>query len=198
MTGPPATRPTQSDPGGFQARADGQQVEVRSYEGDLLPIMPLAQARQLIEAGIADDLRHCVRMKLGIRWLPTRFDRPSGRPDLDRMRRKDPDRYAALWRGTRDARVGKGALGRNVGSAGRPTQNGTGPLRFLRRGGSSARALGGLDKGSPFRRFWSPHGCAGSARQPSPVFLRHRAGCVRPVIQASPGFRWPGCGLRLL
>jgi tRNA G10 N-methylase Trm11 len=27
--------------------------------------------------------------KLGIRWLPPRFDRPSGRPDLNQMERRD-------------------------------------------------------------------------------------------------------------
>jgi hypothetical protein len=90
---------------------------VRSYEGDLLRIVPVAEARRLIEAGLADELRHCVRVKLGIRWLPARFDRPSGRPDLEQMQRRNPDRYAELWRGTRDAHVGKGALGRNAADA---------------------------------------------------------------------------------
>lgn len=111
MTGPPAA-PFHSDPGGFQARADGQQVEVRSYEGDLLGVLPLAQARLLVESGLADEMKHCVRVKLGIRWLPPRFDRPSGRPDLEQMERREPGRYAALWKGTLDAHVGKGALGR--------------------------------------------------------------------------------------
>jgi hypothetical protein len=114
MTGPPAGRPVQTDPGGYQAWADGQQVEVRTYEGDLVRIMPVAEAQKLIENRLADNLKHCVRLKLGIRWLPPRFDRPSGRPDLDQMRRKDPERYSAVWRGTRDAHIGKGALGRNV------------------------------------------------------------------------------------
>ena len=114
MTGPPAVRPFPTDPGGHQARADGQRVEVRTYEGDLVRIVPVSQAQELIDQGLADNLKHCVRLKLGIRWLPPRFDRPSGRPDLDEMRRKNPDRYAAVWRGTRDAHIGKGALGRNL------------------------------------------------------------------------------------
>jgi hypothetical protein len=36
MNGFPGTRPQPTDPGGFQARADGQQVEVRTYEGELI------------------------------------------------------------------------------------------------------------------------------------------------------------------
>ena len=114
MNGPPAERPSQTDPGGFQAWADGQQVEVRSYEGELLRVLPMAQARQLIERGLADEMKHCVRVKLGIRWLPARFDRPSSRPDLEQMQRRDPGRYAELWRGKLDAHVGKGALGRRT------------------------------------------------------------------------------------
>jgi len=114
MTGPPAAQPAQSDPGGFQARADGQQVEVRTFEGELIRIVPSSVAGDLVQARLADDLRHCLRLKLGIRWLPPRFDRPSGRPDLDQMQRRDPGRYATLWRGNRDAHVGKGALGRRT------------------------------------------------------------------------------------
>ena len=114
MTRAPAVRPFPTDPGGHQARADGQRVEVRTYEGDLVRIVPVSQAQELIDQGLADNLKHCVRLKLGIRWLPPRFDRPSGRPDLDEMRRKNPARYAAVWRGTRDAHIGKGALGRSA------------------------------------------------------------------------------------
>lgn len=114
MTGPPAVRPAQSDPGGFQARADGQQVEVRTYEGELIRIVPKSVADALVQGNIADVLKHSLRLKLGIRWLPSRFDKPSGRPDLDQMRRRDSGRYAALWRGTLDARAGKGALGRRT------------------------------------------------------------------------------------
>jgi hypothetical protein len=114
MTGPPARRPATSDPGGIQARADGHQVEVRTYDGELIRIVSSSVAADMVRARLADDLQHCLRLKLGIRWLPPRFDRPSGRPDLKQMERREPGRYAALWRGTRDARVGKGALGRRT------------------------------------------------------------------------------------
>lgn len=114
MNRPPAARPAQADPGGLQARADGRQVEVRTYEGGLIRVVPSASARKLVDVGLADDLKYCVRLKLGIRWIQPRLDEASGRPDLDQMQRRDPDRYAALWRGTRGARVGKGALGRNM------------------------------------------------------------------------------------
>jgi hypothetical protein len=114
VTGPPTRRPAKSDPGGIQARADGQQVEVRTYDGELIRIVASSVAADMVRARLADDLQHCLRLKLGIRWLPPRFDRPSGRPDLNQMERREPGRYATLWRGTRDARVGKGALGRRT------------------------------------------------------------------------------------
>ena len=114
MTGPPAAWPLPADPGGFQARADGQKVEVRTFEGELIRVLPWSTAATLIQRGLADDLRHCVRLQLGIRWLPPRFDKPSGRPDLAQMQRRDPERYSALWSGTLDARVGKGMLGRRT------------------------------------------------------------------------------------
>jgi hypothetical protein len=114
LTGPPAARQLPSDPGGFQARADGQQIEVRTYEGDLVGMVSPAAADDMVRAQLADGMKHGMRLKLGIRWLPPRFDRPSGRPDLNQMERRDPGRYAALWRGTLDARIGKGALGRRT------------------------------------------------------------------------------------
>jgi hypothetical protein len=114
MTGPPAGQPAQTDPGGLQARADGQRVEVRTYEGELIRIVPRSIAQGLIEGHLADNMKHCVRLKLGIRWLPPRFDRPSGRPDLNQMERRDADRYASLWRGKLNAHIGKGAVGRST------------------------------------------------------------------------------------
>jgi hypothetical protein len=112
--GPPASRPLPTDPGGFQARADGQRVEVRTYEGELVGVVSSSAADDMVRGRLADGMKHGLRLKLGIRWLPPRFDRPSGRPDLDHMQRRNPERYAALWRGTRDAVVGKGALGRRT------------------------------------------------------------------------------------
>lgn len=114
MTGSKAPRPAKSDPGGIQARADGHQVEVRDFGGELIRIVTSSVAADMVRARLAGDLQHCLRLKLGIRWLPTRFDRPSGRPDLNQIERGEPGRYAALWRGTRDARTGKGALGRRT------------------------------------------------------------------------------------
>ena len=114
IAGPPAARPTYTDPGGLQARAGGQQVEVRTYEGKLIRMVIPSVAEDLIQSGLANNLKHSVRLKLGIPYLPSRLDRPSGPPDLDELRRRDPDRYAAFWRGTKDARVGKGALGRRT------------------------------------------------------------------------------------
>jgi hypothetical protein len=114
MTGPPAMRPLPSDPGGIQARADGQRVEVRTYEGELIGMFSLSVADNLVRARLADNMKRGLRLKLGIRWLPPRFDRPSGRPDLNQIERREPDRYSALWRGTLNARVGKGALGRST------------------------------------------------------------------------------------
>jgi hypothetical protein len=87
VTGPPPTRPTQSDPGGIQARADGQQVEVRTYEGELIRIVSASVADDLVHAGLAGYTGRCLRLKLGIRWLPPRVGWPSGRPDLNQLER---------------------------------------------------------------------------------------------------------------
>jgi hypothetical protein len=106
--------PLPSDPGGSQARADGQNLEVRTFEGELVGMVSAEAADNMVRGRLADDMKHCLRLKLGIRWLPPRFDRPSGRPDLNQLERRDPVRYAALWRGARDAQVGKGALGRRT------------------------------------------------------------------------------------
>ena len=114
MTDPPAARPTPTDPGGLQARADGQKVEVRTHEGELIRIVDSIVGGALVRAGLADNLKHCVRLKLGIRWLPPRLDPPSGRPDLEQLRRREPERYTRLWRGTRDVHTGRGALGRHT------------------------------------------------------------------------------------
>lgn len=106
-----AERPTANDPGGLRARADGQKVEVRTYEGELIRSVDSALAEDLVRAGLADNLKHGLRLKLGIRWLPSRSERLSGPPDLDQMCLKEPKRYAGLWSGTRDARTGKRRAG---------------------------------------------------------------------------------------
>jgi hypothetical protein len=111
---PGAGRSAHSDPGGNQARADGQRVEVRTFEGELVGKVPRTLAAQLLDAKAADEMPHGLRLKLGIRWLPTRLDKPSGRPDLAVMQRRDPERYAEVWRGNRKALAqhGRGMLGR--------------------------------------------------------------------------------------
>jgi len=102
-----------TDPGGTQAQTDGQTVEVRSYEGDLVRKVAPSIADELVAVGIGDRMKYSIRLKLGIRWLPPRYDKPAGPPDLHQMKRKDPERYAALWRGTEGVHTGKGALGRS-------------------------------------------------------------------------------------
>jgi hypothetical protein len=131
MTGPPAARPLPTDPGGFQARADGQQVEVRTFEGELVGMVSSSAADDMVSGQLADGMKHGLRLKLGIRWLPPRFDRPSGRPDLNVMQRRNPERYAALWRGTLDARVGRGSLGKRTDDR---------ALRFAPAAGGSKKA----------------------------------------------------------
>jgi hypothetical protein len=69
MSWPPAARSTLFDPSGMQVRADGQQVEVRTLEGEVIRSLPLAAAQALLAGGLAGNLPHCVRLKLGIRWL---------------------------------------------------------------------------------------------------------------------------------
>jgi len=111
---PGAGRSAHSDPGGNQARAEGQGVEVRTFEGELVGKVPRTLASKLLNAQGADEMPQGLRLKLGIRWLPARFDKPSGRPDLTAMRRRDPERYAEVWRGNRKAiaQHGRGMLGR--------------------------------------------------------------------------------------
>jgi hypothetical protein len=128
-TGPPAVRPAPSESGGPQAPAEGQRVEVRTYEGELIGRLPRDRAKELLDGGLADELPRYLRLKLGIRWMPPQLDKPSGRPDLEQMQRREPERYDDFWRGKRDARIGKGALGRclidgnlRIGPTGQPPQ----------------------------------------------------------------------------
>ena len=105
MTVPlPSLRRNRTDPGGSQARAVGQgTVEVRNYDGELIRRVTPEKANQLVLGGIADQLSHCLRIKLGIRCLPPRLDKVSPRPDLEELRRRKPEAYAEIWAGNRNA-----------------------------------------------------------------------------------------------
>jgi hypothetical protein len=115
MIGLPATRPHRSAPGASvpQARADGLEVEVRTFGGALVRKVDRTVADQLIANKLGDRVGDGhIRLKLGIRWLPSRCDRVGGHPNLDEMQVREPERYDAIWRGNREAHSGKGAIGR--------------------------------------------------------------------------------------
>jgi hypothetical protein len=118
VNSPPAARPAQSDPGGFQARADGQQVEVRTYDGDLIKTVTAETAEKLLAPGpggrfIAERVGDHIRVKLGIRYVsPRDAKRPSPPPDLEQIKRREPERYKGTWRGSKDPHIGHGAIGR--------------------------------------------------------------------------------------
>lgn len=107
MNSPPAMWP-------LQPRTFGQRVEVRLHGGELVRTVAPGKAQELVSAGLADQTGDHVTLKLGIRWIPPRSLRPSGRPDLDELRAREPERYAAKWRGSLDPHVGHGALGRRT------------------------------------------------------------------------------------
>ena len=90
-------------------RADGQWVEVRTYDGDLVRKVSIEIANKLTEPGsLADWTPSHVQLKLGIRWIPPRdAKKASGRPERDDM---DP----AIWRGSNDPHIGRGALGKTA------------------------------------------------------------------------------------
>jgi hypothetical protein len=110
---PPAARPTLT-------RADGDRVEVRDFDGELIRIVSFQTASKLLEPGplghpLAERAAGHIRLKLGIRWLPPRdAKRPSGRPDLEEVKRREPGRYAANWRGDHDPHIGRGAIGKGT------------------------------------------------------------------------------------
>ncbi len=113
MSPPGAARPSHPawrQPG---ARAAGAVCKVYGDDGELIRRVDVVTARQLVDAGLADPVGRTqhVRLKLGIRWIPE-MDVAAGRPDLEEMKRRNPGRYAALWRGTVDAKTGHGAIGR--------------------------------------------------------------------------------------
>ena len=91
-----------------------------SADGKLLNYVSDAVAQRYLTDGTAHAVRqHDGRIARLYRRMPSERVHTAGfatahldKPDLDQMRRKDPDRYAALWRGTISARTGRGALGR--------------------------------------------------------------------------------------
>ena len=97
-----------------RARADGQRLEVRNFDGELIRRVPTAAGLGLVTAGLADQVGDYLRLKLGIRWIPSRGEKPSGPPNLEELTRREPGRYAANWRGSHDPHVGRGALGRRT------------------------------------------------------------------------------------
>lgn len=103
-----------SRPTSAPTRALGQRVEVRSHEGELIRTVAPGKVQELISSGLADQTGDHVTLKLGIRWIPPRSLRASGRPDLDELQMREPKRYAANWRGSLDPHVGRGALGRRT------------------------------------------------------------------------------------
>ena len=109
MNSAPAPRPASTP-----TRTLGQRVEVRSYEGDLIRTVASEKGAELFTAGLADQVGDYLRLKLGIRWIPPRSLRPSGRPDLQELKDREPERYADKWRGSLDPHVGRGALGRRT------------------------------------------------------------------------------------
>jgi hypothetical protein len=109
VNSPPAARPIPTP-----TRTLGRRIEVRSYEGDLMRTVVPEKGAELFTAGLADQVGDYLRLKAGIRWIPSRGEKPSGRPDLDELTQREPDRYAANWRGSLDPHVGRGALGRRT------------------------------------------------------------------------------------
>jgi hypothetical protein len=109
MNSPPAARPTSTP-----TRTLGRRIEVRSYEGDLIRTVVPEKGAELFTAGLADQVGDHLRLKPGIRWIPPRSLRSSGRPDLQELKDREPERYADKWRGSLDPHVGRGALGRRT------------------------------------------------------------------------------------
>jgi hypothetical protein len=69
---------------------------------------------ELCTAALVDQVGDYLRLKLGIRWIPSRGEKPSGPPNLEELKDRDPERYADKWRGSLDPHVGRGALGRRT------------------------------------------------------------------------------------
>ena len=120
---PPETAVSRSAPGVIQARAGGRTVEVRSYEGSLLRKASEAECDALVVAGLAIRGAHFVRLQPTIKVPNMRAigDSTSRLPDLELMRKRQPVRYAAIWRGGKNNLVGQRAgTGMGVSLAGLP------------------------------------------------------------------------------
>ena len=109
MSSSPVNRPN-------NPRADGHRIEVRTYDGDLIRTVSLETAKELTKpGGLAKWTPSHVRLNPAIRWVsPRDAKRRSGRPDLDELSRREPDRYADNWSHSHDPHIGQGALGRST------------------------------------------------------------------------------------
>lgn len=115
MNSPPAARPSYSSPEtpGSQA-APG--VWLRDADGNGGRRISAGRAERLVAGGVALRVSAAgdLRLRAGIRMaLDSDLSMSNGMPDLSELQRRQPERYAAFWRGTKDARTGKGALGRS-------------------------------------------------------------------------------------
>ena len=117
--------------GGAQAK---HTVEVRTFERELIKTVSREEADNLVSSGLAVAAGQHVRLKLGIRWRPN-SERSSPRPDLNELKRRQPERYAEIWAGNRNATAqhGKGMLGRR----------GVDEVVFLKSQPNSSRTPGG-------------------------------------------------------
>lgn len=100
-------------------RADGQRIELRDSDGDLVRTVPMAVGAELFTAGLVNQVGDHLRLKPHVRWIPARGQRPSGRPTRDEIANSKPDPKVyhglarqAIWRGCEQPHIGKGALGR--------------------------------------------------------------------------------------
>jgi hypothetical protein len=114
VNSPPAARPSQASPERPGAKAAGE-VWLRDFGGDGARRIPRALADRLVADGVCDRVSAAghVRLKLGIRSVLD-CEGSNGQPDLNELRRRQPERYAANWRGSQHPHIGRGALGRTA------------------------------------------------------------------------------------
>jgi hypothetical protein len=115
MTRPPASRPEKT--AGMPATPT---IQVRLFpvcrNGQLISQVPEVAAAELVLRGWAkwEGRGRRIHLQISNDAPLASLSRMGERPDLDRMRRDDPKRHAAFWRGTVDARTGQGAVGRSI------------------------------------------------------------------------------------